>query len=274
MTDAAPMKENELLVREEVVKKLHQDFDERYELANIRTSLPDDMQPLLEGISQDELNMLKDFFFNTIYPKIKDRYERDKSFESMTQMLKHPTRLGRIIPSFPSLFIKYARIWPTAINVGINAMMAYLLSLRIETLMTREILRLAQQNGTPVRAGFALDQATYDTANRRISISNGKRMLNAAMRVMQAGKNPELVNATYSILNDVQDSLARIDTQRQEAGTPPIYTDPIKAMDFGKNVLDQVKTVFGELGDDKLDRIIQITQHMELEHLQQMHSKA
>ena len=128
---AIPKDSVEHIIREQAVKLLHDEFSARYEMDAIRATLPADKQHLLEGIEQEDIDILKIFFFNTIYPKMKERYERDKSFESMTKMLKNPAKLSRFIPSFPSLFLKYASIWPSAINVGINAMMAYLLSLQI-----------------------------------------------------------------------------------------------------------------------------------------------
>ena len=260
-------------IREQAVKMLHDEFKARYEMDAIRATLPADKQHLLEGIEQEDIDTLKNFFFNTVYPKMKERYERDKSFESMTGMLKNPAKLGRIIPSFPSLFLKYASIWPTAINVGISAMMAYLMSLRIESIMTREIMNHAQTNGSGLDDSFVLSPELYDYANRCVPLSYGRRMVNSAMRVMRAGKDPNLVNTTYNILNDVQTNLRNMDKQQRAAGAPTMYDDPILAINFGKHVLDQVRVIFGSLGNEKIQKVMQITQFLEMHRLNAIHKK-
>jgi hypothetical protein len=263
----------ERIIREQAVKFLHDDFDSRYVLDHIRTELGADFESLLRDISQNDIQLLKDFFFSTIYPKMDARQRRDKSFESMVAMLKQPAKLGRIIPSMPSIVFRYATIWPTALNVGLNAMMAYLLSMRIEAQFTHEILQALEQRGVCVNEQYTLARKTYEDAYRKVPYNMGRRMLNASMKVMRAGKQPRLVNAAANILKDVESALRRVDQQRRATGQPEIYVDPLSAMDFGKSVLDEVRTIFGSLGQEKMSRIILITQALELRHLDMIHGK-
>ena len=263
----------ERIIREQAVKFIHDDFDSRYVLDHIRVTLGSNFESLLHDISQDDIRMLKDFFFRTIYPKMDARQRRDKSFESMVAMLKQPAKLGRIIPSMPSIVFRYATIWPTALNVGLNAMMAYLLSMRIESQLTQEIHLTLEQQGVRVNEQYTMDRMTYEDCYRKIPYSTGRRMLNSSMKVMRAGREPRLVNASANILKDVENALRRIDEQRRAMGQPENYAGPLSAIDFGKGVLEEVRTIFGSLGQEKMGRIIQITQALELRHLDTIHGK-
>lgn len=262
----------ELLVRDQAVKAIHGDFNSRYNLDAIRDTLGPENIHLLQGITQSDIDTLKEFFFNTIYPEMGGRLERDKSFDSMMAMLRNPSRLGRLIPSLPSIILRYAMIWPTALNVGLNAMMAYILSLRIEALFTKEIRAMMERRGVKIDENFVLDAATYAEAYCLVPQSHGRRMISAAVRVMRAGREPRLVKSTYNIMLDVQNSLARVDSQRKAAGAPPLYTDPIRAIDFGKRVLAQVDNIFGAMGKEKTSRIISVTQILETRHLEKMYA--
>ena len=263
----------ERIVRDQAVKCIQLDFNDRYEMDHIRVVLGAENARLLNGISQTEIDMLKEFFFNTIYPRMGEREERDKSFESMVTMLKHPAKLGRFIPSLPLLVIRYARIWPTAVNVGISAMMAYLYSLRIEALVAKEAMALCQERGVAIDERFDMDMDLYEAAFVRVPYTHSKRMLHAAIKVMNAGKNPSLVRTTRNIINDVLGSFQRLDKQRAETGQPPVYGDIIRALEFGERVLDQVDTVFGAIGQDNIGRVIKITQLNETHHLDTLYGR-
>lgn len=255
------------LVRDQAVKCIHQDFDSRYDMEHIRRVLGPENARLLQGVSQNDIDMLKQFFFNTIYPRMGERAERDKSFESMVAMLKHPSRLGRFIPSLPVLVLKYARVWPTAVNVGVNAMMAYLYSLRIEELVSREAVAILKEQGRAPDERFEMDIALYEKAFVRVPLSHSRRMLSSAVKVMKAGKNPDLVKTARNILNDVRGNFVRLDKQRRDAGQPPMYEDIVRALNFGETVLNQVQSVFGALGEEKLTRVIRITEINETHHI-------
>jgi hypothetical protein len=272
--DTQPEDRTEQIIRDQAVKCIHLDFDTRYDMNHIRKVLGRENTHLLDGVTQNDINMLKEFFFNTIYPQMGERAERDKSFESMVKMLKQPARLGRFIPSLPLLVLRYARVWPTAVNVGVNAMMAYLYSLRIEELVTRETIAILQEKGAAVDEHFDMDMALYEQAFVRVPYSHSKRMLTSAVKVMKAGKNPQLVKTTRNILDDVRGNFERLDKPRIQAGQPPMYQDIIRALNFGETVLNQVQSVFGSLGEEKLTRVIRITEINEMQHIDTLYGKS
>ena len=224
-------------IRRQAVKKLHRDIHDRYRLENIREIAGDEIQDALCGITQEDIEPLQTLFFNTVYPEVDARQRRDKSFESMIAMLKAPARLTRIIPSLPMIIIRYATIWPTALNVGLNAMLAYLQSVRLENNLVKEIYNVLEDKDIQIDQDYALDEETYRAAYRRVPYTDGRKMIGHAMKVIRAGRDLRMVGATFNILCDVQKTLVAADKPRVAAGHPPVYADAITAIDFGKDTL-------------------------------------
>ncbi|MFH1540213.1 MAG: hypothetical protein ABIH66_14760, partial [bacterium] len=115
----------ETLVRKEAVRFLHAEFRVRYRIKNVRDIPEPGMNGLLEGIVQEEIDVLEDLFLTTIYPDLEGRRERDKSFESLLRLLKNPTKLYRVIPSMPFIALRHAAAFPVALRIGLSTIIAY-----------------------------------------------------------------------------------------------------------------------------------------------------
>lgn len=268
---APKAEKGEEIVRGQAVKFIHKDIHSRYRIENIRALGGPDIDRLLAGIGQEEIDALEELFRCVIYPEVDARHERDKSFESMIAMLKNPGRLTHIVPSLPLLVLRYASIWPSALNTGISAMLSYINSVHVENSLVRETLALLEEDSVVITPGYILTEDLYREAYRRVPMAEGRKMINYAVKTFGAGRNDRLIAATYNILDDVQKTFIHLDSLRIEAEQPPIYTDPISAMNFGKETLKNIRRVFSLYPPDKMDRMIKITRIVEYAYLDRIH---
>lgn len=259
------------IVRREAVKFLHVEIFNRYRREHLAQIPEIKSKNLLIGIEQHDIDRLQDLFTSTIYPQVEDRTERDKSFESLIRMLKNPRRLIFIIPSIPSITLRHAAVFPAAMRIGLNTVLAYTLSNRLEDKMVDNLFQLYLGRGEIITGKLKVNFNDYHAAYAAVPQADGRKMIGLSSTVMKAGKNKRLVNATWEIMTDVRQALVNKDENLKKAGRPPEHPDDIAAIGFGISVLDKVKETFDYFPESVMDRMIQVSLLTELEYLNRMY---
>lgn len=259
------------LVRKKAVEFLHGEIHRRYRIEYLAKIDKIASENLLEDITQDDIDKMEALFTSTVYPKVEERGELDKSFESMIKMLKKPHRLAFIIPSIPRITLKHASIFPSAMKMGVSTVVAYTLSKRLENKLVTGLMKTYGQNGTKIDESLEIDFEDYRRAYVTVPYSEGRRMIGYAHTVMQAGRNMKLVNSTHEILKDVRSALIEKDESLKKSGRQPQHTDDIDAIAFGMGVLDRVRDTYSQFSADKMDRMITISNTTELYYMDRMY---
>ncbi|MEW6202076.1 MAG: hypothetical protein AB1546_08885 [bacterium] len=255
------------IVRKKAVKFTHDEIKERYRLENIRRIPNHRMNGFLKDISQADIDILEDLFLTTIYPEPDARYERDKSFESLIKMLKNPHKLTLIIPSLPSIALRHAIVFPTALRIGLNSVIAHSRSIKLENRLVSNLINIFHTTGKTITPSLIITPEEYFEAYRSIKYEEGKKMIDIAVWIVRAGKKKETVNSARAILSDVKDALDRIDEQNRNAGRQKIYPDDIGAIEYGIRTLDKISSCFDYFSPEKTDRLIKISHTVEMDYL-------
>jgi hypothetical protein len=259
------------IVRREAVKFLHAEIFGRYRIEHLATIPEIKRDNLLAGISQVDIDQLQSLFTSTIYPEVDQRSLRDKSFESMLRMLKAPYKLTAVIPTIPRIMIKYATLFPAALRVGLNTVMAYTLSNRLEDQMVGILMGIYEQRGQKITNTLVVTREDYLAAYVQVPYSEGRKMIGLSSVVMKAGRRRVLVQSTWDILNDVQSALITKDVHLKKSGALPQHEDDISAIEFGKFVLKKVLDTFGMFSEQVMERMIRISYITEMEYLDRMY---
>lgn len=262
------------IVRKLTVKRLHDEIKKRYATESILNVPEVSAENLMKGIEREHIDRLQALFTSTIYPEVDDRADRDKSFESLVKLLKAPHRLTSIIPSLAGIMFHHAGIFPAALRVGLNTVIAYTLSNRLEDRLVDGLMKIYESRGDKITSSMKLKQEDFVASYVAIPYNDGKKMINLATTVMKAGKNKPLVDATWEILCQVQDAMGNKDKNIIRNGGSPQHKDDIEAIEYGKSVLRKVIDAFNFDSPDLMDRMITISHHVEFHYLDTMYGKS
>ncbi|HOO56691.1 MAG TPA: hypothetical protein PLN69_07695 [bacterium] len=265
--------DKEEIVRKQIVKLLHREIKSRYEIDHLE-SIPEIVeQNLLSGIGYDEILKFENMFLSVVYPEIEERHNRDKSFESLIKMMKNPRALASIIPSIPMIMIKYSTRFPSALRVGLNSVIAFNLSMRLENSMVENILKISNERNIEIDESFEINFEDYKRAYVTVPFNEAKKMIGLSMSIIKAGSRQGMMNTAWCILDEVQCSLASKDNSRCECGMNPQHKDDIAAIAYGKDVLEIINSTFSDFTRDEIDRIIEISRISETDYMEKMYGK-
>ncbi|HOC92230.1 MAG TPA: hypothetical protein PKH33_07675 [bacterium] len=261
-----------VIVRRKAVKYLHSEIHARYRICSLE-NVPDIVsKKLLDGIDQNDIDRLEALFLSAVYPELDNRAERDKSFESLIKLLKNPRALVHIIPSIPGIMIKHGARFPQALRIGLNSVIAFNLSNHLENTIVENIFKECRERCLTVNEGFAIEPEMYRRAYVMTPCEDATRMVKLAKWVMTAGSDRAVVDTAWSVLNEVSRSLEIKDQKRVESGLPAEHADDIRAISYGKSVVDNIRNIFGDYEKRVMLRMIDISWLSEIDYIDRMYT--
>jgi hypothetical protein len=261
------------IIRREVVKFLHSEIRNRYHIENVRGIPEIRDNRLIEGIDQEVIDRLEALFLSTVYPEVEARRARDKSFESLVKLLKNPARLATIIPAIPHIMLAHRTRFPLALRIGINSVIAFTLSNRLENKMVENVEGILKKRGAAVNGSFRITREIYSAAFVMVPYDEGRKMVSLARSVIKAGSQKGMIETAWAILNDVQSALRGKDLQASGNGADPEHWDDIHAIEYGKSVLDNMREIFGSFTRDQLLHMADISYFVEINYLDVMYDR-
>lgn len=267
-------KENrkEELIRRQVVHKFHAELERHYNLDTLRKVFPE-LNDDLKHFTQEDLDRAKEMFISVIYPAPENRHDMEKSFEVLIRMLKSPRKLFDTIPAMPVIIIKYGKNFPSALHIGLNSIVAFRLSRKLENQMTQNVLSLLVAYGVPFTEEYVLDDSTYFDAYLDVPYNLYQKMIRVAFWILNAGKQSRIAETAYNILNDVQIALIRRDEANVREGAEPIHNDIIEAIKYGKRTLRKIIAVLNSHTQEEIEKMVSTCRTVELAYLNWMFGK-
>lgn len=263
----------EHLIRREVVKYFHREIHKRYRMEHL-SGIPEiAKRRLLEGLTQEHIDNFEALFLSTVYPELELRETRDRSFESLVKMLKNPRKLAHIIPAIPSIMLRYATLFPYAMKVGLNSVLAFNHSMRMEDKMVENLARMAEESGRKINGTYKLDPEDYRKAYVMVPYEKARHMIGLSNSVMKAGRNMTIMDAAWNIMDEVQASLIHKDKSRTAAGLETEHGQDIDAIEYGKAALENIRSTFKQYDSDTMRRMIEISHINELDYNDIMYGK-
>jgi hypothetical protein len=263
----------ERIVRREIVKYFHKEIHNRYRLEHI-LSIPEVMKKsLLDGLSQVDVDRFESLFLYTVYPELESREKRDRSFVSLVHMLRNPRALVHIIPAVPRIMLKYGAQFPYALRIGLNSVLAFNHSMRLENKMVANLIMMSKQDGITIDSSYQIDPEDYRAAYTMTPYAKAKHMIELANSVMTAGSQGNIMDTAWSIMDEVQASLIFKDKQRGAAGMSPEHAKDIDAIEYGKSALDNIRSTFNLYDREGMLRMIDISLINEMDYIDKMYNK-
>jgi hypothetical protein len=261
------------VARREIVKYFHKEIHYRYRMEHLLTIPEINQKKLIDGLSQTDIDRFESLFLSTVYPTLESREQRDRSFESLVKMLKNPRKLAHIIPAIPHIMLKYGTQFPYALHVGLNSVLAFNHSMRLENKMVENIVRMAAEDGIKIDEAYELDPEDYRAAYTMVPYDKAKYMIGLAHGIMNAGSHGKIMDTAWNIMFEVQESLVNKDKGRIAAGLAPEHSQDIAAIEFGKSALDNIRSTFNLYDNTIMLRLIDISRINELDYIDRIYGK-
>ncbi len=263
----------ERIIRREVVKSFHKEIHNRYRMEHLLAVPELTKKKLLENVTQTDVDRFEALFLSTVYPELESREKRDRSFGSLIRMLKNPRALAHIIPSIPRIMLRYGTQFPFALKIGLNSVLAFNLSMKLENKMVENLAAIAAERGVKIDKSYKIDDEDYRTAYIIVPYENARHMIGLAHSVMTAGSQSGIMDTAWNIMNEVQASLIQKDENRVEAGLQPEHAQDIDAIEYGKSALDNIRSTFNLYDKAMMLRVIDISWINELDYLDKMYGR-
>jgi hypothetical protein len=130
---AVPRTKDEL--RNVVLNFYREELRRRYEIRNVRRFKP------FDGVSDEQIAGLRDFFLDQIYPSPAKRQQLDDAFDRLGEMLRSPSRMRPLMGAALSSMWKLGHRLPAAVSAGKSTIDAYSKTRQLEQLMIEEAER-------------------------------------------------------------------------------------------------------------------------------------
>lgn len=239
-------------IRERAVEFFQAEVKRRYALSNLYENEELQRRELLRGISQEDLNTMKSFFLEIMYPSVQERDRRDHSLHVLTGMLTDFSSLVSFFPSVPRIAFKYGFLFPEALRAGRDVIHAYHTSNDLENSVVTALsdqLDIRDSHETP----DTISREQILSAFTKTSLEKGRRLVRQVQRLVEHGKRRRLMNATIDILSDLKKS-----THDE---------DRIAAVEYVIDVVDEVRELAEHYSNEQIDQLVEIATVVENQYL-------
>ena len=238
-------------LRKAAVSFSHDEIAARYDYDALASRRDIQEEDLLEGIGQEDIANIKQFFQEVMYPPVEEREHRDRALHTLTHMLTDPANLVSFFPSVPRIAFKYGFLFPEAIRAGRDVLRAYHTSRELEDALVEELERRAEVSPGDGAVGVSHEEVRRAFAS--LSLEPARRLVSQVKRVVEHGKRRRLMDATIDILTDLKRSSH--DGEEEDA------------VNYVLGVISDVRDLATQYGDDRIEQLIRLAEIVENDYL-------
>jgi hypothetical protein len=222
-------------LEDHLIEKYRQIIADRYDYSKLT-----EFKPLPEGITQQTVEEIRDYFLNSIYPEPSKRHELDAAFEQLQSYIHQPAKVWGILGNLTGAIFRFGSMLPAALKTGIVSMEAFSAAKSFEHTMKK----------AAIDSGYALP-LTDDEFIHCLSTLPRAKLDSFAMdvgRLFRSMANTTLLSKTIEIMNDV--------VKKMES-KPQLYThEEISGIKMGLNIMQQGLNLFSKYPEKTKDKMV------------------
>jgi hypothetical protein len=247
------------IIHRKAVLMVREAMEARYRIERLREDEQIRDEGLLDEIAPEDVRRIQLFFQHTLYPDVKEREQRDESFERLASILRNPANLISMIPALPRIMLKFGGNFGKALRTGLDVVAAYRLATRLERQLVESLARRFDQEGVQVDEDTEISPDLFRDAYSDAPYADGRRMVELLRSIVDAAKDEELVKEARDILREVQRSLH-----------DPAEVEAVRYID---GVLDEVERISVDFSDPQMDRMVRIAEIVEVRFMDEMYGR-
>ncbi len=222
---------------EEIIEGYRNVIFERYQYVNLK-----EKHELPDFLSEEVVNLVRNYFLNFIYPPQNKRFELNDAFKSLDSFIKQPEKLFNILVDSVKLAFKYGRHLPKILNTGIKALKSFRAASSFENKLVEQAI--AQKINAPY------DKTKIYTLIKSLSRSEIEEFIEQSQSLIVVFHDKPLVVKVRSIIQD----LINIMTTKSD-----IYsTSEIKGLEIGLEMLTEGEILFNSFPKNDQEQLIQL----------------
>ena len=111
-------------------------ISDRYDYADLSKKIE-----LPESIGVDDVNQIKAYFLDYIYPEFDKRKELNSAFESLDSYIKNPEKLLSLLKTSVQLIFRHGRHLPKILSTGLKALKSFRSGTKFEHLLVHQAIQ-------------------------------------------------------------------------------------------------------------------------------------
>lgn len=198
------------------------------------------------GFNQDQLDTLKNYFLEYIYPPYAKRQELNKAFQSLDSHIKHPGHIMKIIMDSSGLLFRYGFKLPAILKAGIKALKSFRTASKFEQQLVDAAI------ADRLEAPLSADHIKYLIGS--LPKKDIEEFMHQGEELFMIIYDTSLVQSIIKILNSL--------IQKMERRTDVYSPDEINGFKIGQSIITKGLELFENLPRAQqsilLDKIIEI----------------
>lgn len=198
-------------------------------------------KPLPDGITEQMVNDIREFFLESIYPEPARRHELDEAFAHLQSYIHQPAKVWGILGNLTAAIFKFGTMLPAALKTGIVSLEAFTAAKNFEHTMAR----------AAKDAGFSVP-LTDDQFTHCLSKLPRHQLDSFALdvgRLFRSMADTRLLSKTVEIMQDV--------IKKMESKTKLYTKDEIDGIKMGLNIMQKGLGLFSQYPDKTKDKMVE-----------------
>ncbi len=242
-----------------IILFFREELERKYQIEHLREIPSISEEGLLEGIDQENIDRVKNFFGEVLYPVGEERHKRDKSVEKVMAILNNSARLMMLLPKLPGIVFRHGGALVTASRAGSAVLSAYRFSSKIEWEAAVRLKEICEEEGVQVDDSPSIPPALYRRAFSRVPREWSEKMMGHVLELSKLGMHRGTIDATKDVLSAIRKTLSS-EEERQ-------------AVDHALWVLDRLETEVRAHSREMMERLLKIAQCTEDNYIEELYGE-
>lgn len=235
-----------------LIDKYREMLSERYNYADIseRFGLP-------SFINETDIDDVKVFFMQSMYPPAQDRERVDAAFDSLKHYITDPIKIWGLLGNMANAVIRFGTQFPAALKAGMHTLGAYTDAKKFE----RKMLDSANELGY----AYPLNDEQFMACLKGIPRDEAEEFIDDVAKLFNALSDTILLRKTIGIMKDVAISMKN---------KPTVYpSKDIEGIYLGIGILESGLTLFKKMDSTKKNTTLRVILQNERWFLDQVYKK-
>ena len=236
---------------EEILETLRLTVNERYQFNNIKNMVPPD-----PFITKDNVDKLRNFFLNYIYPDRASRRALNNAFNNLDKHFKNPKHLLDLLGSGLSVALKLGLSFPKALRVALHTLESFKVATQFEEILYQAAKE--KEIKTPVSV------QDFDMLIKSLPRERVEAFIESSEELFRMLTQIDLLKKGIDIIEDLIEKMKK---------KPGIYdqTD-IEGITTGHNVLKAGYELFKDLSEREKNVIVELVITVEGKNLDRIYA--
>jgi hypothetical protein len=245
------------ILHEKTILFLRDEVDRRYRLEYMQQIPALTEEEFLEGITEEMVDRVKNFFRDVLYPIGEDRKRRDEHVDRVTSMLNNPGRLMELLPRVPFFILRHGSSLVTATRAGLKVISTHRLSVRIEQEVTEHLYDVCREEELEIDEQRDIPKEVFQEALTRVPKRQAEHMVDHLKKITRLAMQPTIILASKELFHEIRKSLHTEDEQ--------------EAIDYALWVMDQLEIQVRDYDKELMKRLLTIAEVTEQHYLEELY---